>query len=79
MYSTEDGYDFTVDDLGDSDSTFTLEMLENESCNNIQVFWLDIDDTCFLAGTKILMSNGFYKSIEGNDVFEQKFKNQGEN
>ncbi len=52
----------SVDDLTDGDNCFNITFKQDDCVDNVSIFWLN--DTCFLAGTKVLMSDGSYKNIE---------------
>ena len=68
MYSTDPNYDFTISGLGDGDSLFKIKMLSGQ-ITKADIFWLNFNqDTCFLAGTKVLLSDGTYKNIEDINV-----------
>ena len=57
--------DFTVSGLDDENNIFNITKLSGDvdaELNNVSVWW--IDDTCFLAGTKVLMADGSEKNIE---------------
>jgi hypothetical protein len=41
--------------------------MQDGGLTNVNIFWLDFN-TCFLAGTKVLMSDGSYKKIEDVNV-----------
>jgi PKD repeat protein len=63
MYSLNPSYEFSVSGLDNGDNSFYVKMLDG-SLTNADIFWLFNPETCFLAGTKILMFDGNYKNIE---------------
>ena len=64
MYSTDPGYSFTVSNFDNDNSLFYIYM-ENGQITKANFYLVDpTKETCFLAGTKILMADGSYKNIE---------------
>ena len=66
MYSTDSQYTFTVSDIDNKDNSFLLD-LGASHINQLKANFYFINpkkETCFLAGTKILMADGTYKNIE---------------
>jgi hypothetical protein len=69
MYSYSSQYNFNVSGLSLDDEqsdVFTINLpngLSSDLCSRAVISWLDFD-TCFLAGTKIVMADGSYKNIE---------------
>ena len=66
-YSYTDSFDFEVSGLGLDDTTPNEFDISFDSGNSIdadraEIYWLN--DTCFLAGTKVLMEDYSYKNIE---------------
>jgi hypothetical protein len=70
MYSKEPGYEFSVSGLEDIKSNqFHLWMNDRTKLiYQAHISWFDFGETCFLAGTKVLMADGSYKSIEAVEV-----------
>ncbi|RLF32134.1 MAG: hypothetical protein DRM98_04415, partial [Thermoplasmata archaeon] len=68
FYSFDPSYDFNVSGLDDSDESFTIKM-ESGSLSSVRIYWLN--DTCFLAGTKVLMADNTLKNIEDIKPGEQ--------
>ena len=62
LYSNDEDWDFNVTGLDDPDSHFSVDMTNGQDVDSVTIYWLD--DTCFLAGTKITMADGSYRSIE---------------
>ena len=62
LYSYDPNYGFNVENLGQRNNQQFLVEMDSEALNDVTVYWLN--DTCFLAGTSVLMSDGSYKSIE---------------
>ncbi len=69
-YAYDAGYDFTVSGLNDND--ITIQMPVDKEVDSADFYWIDDDSTtCFLAGTKVLLSDGTYKNIENVDKGEK--------
>jgi hypothetical protein len=67
MYSLDPEYEFTVSGLDDKDYDFNIFM-QSGHIDEVKIFWLDFFDTCFLAGSKILMADESYKKIENVNI-----------
>ncbi len=63
MYSRDSSYNFSVSGLDRIRDHFNLWINDGKDCNKATISWFDFDN-CFLAGTKIMMADGSYKSIE---------------
>ena len=63
IYSYDEEYTFNVSGLvDDSDTDFVITVDNGKTLDNAIIYWLN--DTCFLAGTKVAMADGSYKNIE---------------
>ncbi len=61
-YSYDHQWDFNVSEIDDVDNTFKVTMENGGALDEAHVYWLN--DTCFIAGTQVLMADGTYKNIE---------------
>lgn len=67
MYSTDPGYSFNVSNFENQDSFFYLYYTGVIPITQLKAKYYLIDptkETCFLAGTKVLMADESYKNIE---------------
>ena len=66
MYSYDEEYTFNVSGLVEnSDKKFRITV-DNGNLDSVSIYWLN--DTCFLAETKVAMADGSYKNIEDTRI-----------
>jgi len=60
-YAFDSNYNFLV--ISADEGEIQLDMKGEGTFNSADIYWFDFD-TCFLAGTKVVMADGSYKNIE---------------
>ncbi len=81
MYARNPSFNINVSGLDDSNESFRVHATRHGSqikVENVTMHWMN--DTCFLAGTQVLMADGSYKNIEnvktGDYVKSYDFKSK---
>jgi len=71
MYTRDNSFDLNVSGLDDNNESFKVEAYKDGGhidVNDVTMYWMN--ETCFLSGTKVLMSDGSYKNIEDIEIGE---------
>jgi hypothetical protein len=81
MYARNPSFNLNVSGLDDSNESFKVHATRHGSqikVENVTMHWMN--ETCFLAGTQVLMADGSYKNIEtiniGESVKSYNFKSK---
>ena len=66
IFSYDENYDINFSLDPDDPNKCTIDM-ESGNVDNATIYWLD-NNTCFLAGTQVVMADGSYKNIEEIEI-----------